>query len=212
MSFLTQWLTCRPLLVLVVFAVAPIVVHATPQAPDQIIYKGRYYPLMTNPLESFYEGKTRPRFFFAPGYRSSGNFRGYIATWEILENRLFLVAIDTWICESDIAESCQRVDLRDLFGKKYRDGRVEANWYSGDLRLANGRILRDPWTGYAAIFEHEIMLTVKSGRMVGEKHVDYSKRELPSVYELMEQELQKLERKDKQKSESPKKPSKTPRR
>ena len=194
----------KTLLVLLALAAIPIAVRGTPQVPDRLVYKGNTYPLLANPLESFYQdAKSRPKFFSFPGQELSGNWRGYVATWEIADGKLYLIEIDSWICASGTSEDCQHADLATLFGKRYRNGKVKADWYSGELRLANGRVLRYPWIGYSAIFEHEIVLSVKAGRLAAERHIDNSKRELPSEQDLLEQELEKLEQKSKEKPKPP---------
>jgi hypothetical protein len=185
-----------------VFLLIPLTrAGATPQAPDKLIYEGQVYDLFSNPLESYYEnGKNRPSFFINPDPTqiSSGLWRGYITTWKIERGALYLVEINSWICDEPQNVKCRRADLKELFGAKYRDGRVKADWYSGELKLPLGEMLRSVWSGYSSIYEKEIILKVQSGKVVGKEEIDNTKKDLPSWEELLEQEIKRLDQKVKE--------------
>ena len=85
------------------------------------------------------------------GYNSTGNYRGYVATWEIKDGILFLVGIKSWIAHNSLnalevlnkqkegltrreALELKKADLKDLFGGKYQNGRIKADWFSAELR------------------------------------------------------------------------------
>ena len=182
-----------------VFLIFPLsAAVATPQAPDKLIYEGKPYDLFSNPLESYFEsGKDRPRFFIDPDPKHllTGLWRGYIATWKIEGGALYLVEIDSWICDESQNNKCRRADLKELFGAKYRDGKAEADWYSGELKLPVGKMLRSVWSEYSSIYEKEIILKVESGKVVGKELIDNTKKNLPSEMELLEQEVKKLDQK-----------------
>lgn len=54
--------------------------------------------------------------------------RGYNAIWEIHEDCLYMVAIDAWI-------HGMKADLRMIFPDRFKDGRVKADWFTGELSL-----------------------------------------------------------------------------
>lgn len=171
----------------------PLTVFATAQQPDVLIYKNERRSLFANPLESFYKReKDRPRFFVEPGVWSTGNWRGYVATWTIEDSVLYLVEIDAWFCRGRDLDKCEKVELKNLFGNRFRDGRVKADWFSGELRVPDGKQLRYVHMGYGSVYEREIVLTVEGGKVVGEKTVDNTQRRLPSELELQRQELEKM--------------------
>ena len=164
---------------LAILCVLPATTLATPQAPDVLFYKGGAYRLFANPLESFYQDREkRPRFFFRPNQMLSGNWRGYIATWTIENDFLYLVNIDGWICNRD-STGCREADLSELFGKKYRNGKVKADWFSGDIRMPEGEMLEYVHLGYESVFERELIVTVDSGKVVKESMVDNTKKSRP---------------------------------
>lgn len=192
----------RRAFIISVFLIFPLTgAVATPQAPDKLIYEGQTYELFSNPLESYYEGrKDKPRFFISPDPKHilTGLWRGYIATWKIEGGALYLVEIDSWICDESQNNKCRRADLKELFGAKYRDGKVEADWYSDELKLPLGKMLRSVWLGYSSIYEKEIILKVESGKVVGKELIDNTKKDLPSEMEILEQELKKMDQRAKE--------------
>jgi len=133
---------------------------ATPQEPDMLIYNNIVYVIHSCPLESYYiNEKDRPIFRQAPNMLSNtGNTRGYVAHWEIESDTLYLRGVQTWVCNNQ--DKCERADLKKLFGNKFVKGKVEAAWYSGELRLSDG---------YGSEYERDIILTVESGKIVKKK-------------------------------------------
>lgn len=172
---------------------------ATAQAPDVLIYNGKTYDLFSNPLEDFYgeDESKRPKFWVAPDTMSSGNWRGYIATWEIIDDKLYLTKIDSWFCRPSIRtkSGCRRVTVRDLFGGKVVDGKVFASWFSDKLRVLDGKQLKYVHSGYASIYERDLIFDVDAGKIVKQETIDNTKRELPSDQEIYQQELQRLKKK-----------------
>lgn len=183
---------------LVILLMLPASALATAQQPDVLNYKGKTYSLFSNPLEDYYENrKDRPRFVVEPGVMSTGNWRGYVATWTVEDGVLYLVKIDAWLCRNFEKANCTRVELPKLFGNKYLDGRVKADWYTGVLRVPDGKQLQYVHMGYGSVYEREIILQVEAGKIVGESIIDNTKRVLPSEMELQRQELEKMKPKPK---------------
>jgi hypothetical protein len=171
----------------------PIVAFATSQQPDVLIYKGKSYDLFANPLEDFYKGKrTRPSFRVKPNVISTGNWRGYVATWSLENGSLYLLKIDAWICRDWDEKSCRMVNLKNLFGNRYLEGRVRADWFSGNLRMPDGELLQYVHMGYGSVYERELTFIVESGKVVKESIVDNTQRKFPSALELERQELEKM--------------------
>jgi hypothetical protein len=144
---------------------------ATPQEHDVVIYKNIVYASPSYPLESYYrDEKYRPTFRQAPNMlSSSSNTRGYVAHWEIESDTLYLRGIRTWVCDSQ--DKCERADLEQLFGNKCVKGKVEATWYSGELRLSDG---------YGSEYERDIILTVEFGKVVKKETIDNQRKKTGS--------------------------------
>jgi len=78
----------RTILLTAIFLIVTICIFATGQISDKIIYKGQEYSLNTNPLESFF--KKNPDLKPKPDIMSTALWRGYIATFEIQKDQLFV--------------------------------------------------------------------------------------------------------------------------
>ena len=169
------------------------VAFATGQQPDILIYKGKSYDLFANPLEDCFKGpRSRPSFQVKPNVISTGNWRGYVATWTIEDGFLYLLKIDAWICRDWDDKRCKKVDLKNFFGGRYIKGRVRADWFSGDLRMPDGELLQYVHMGYGSVYERELFFAVELGKVVKESLVDNTQRRLPSALELERQELEKM--------------------
>jgi hypothetical protein len=179
------------LLLLLVYAPA---VFGTGQDADNIIYKGTERMLFSNPLKDYYRGDPgrRPNFMVKPLTMSSGNWRGYVATWEIVGGKLFLTKVDSWFCSGSTKESCHQVALSELFPGKVSNQRVYAEWYSGELRVPDGELLQYVHMGYGSTYERDLIFNVKKGVVSGPKVIDNTKGDLPSEPEAALKELQKL--------------------
>ncbi|HLM02269.1 MAG TPA: hypothetical protein VK400_14555 [Pyrinomonadaceae bacterium] len=175
---------------------------ATGQAPDVLLYDGKVYDLFSNPLEAFYKNeKDRPKFFSSPnGGSSSANWRGYVAYWEIEADSLNLKAIDSWLCEGKAWETavgrgdCNKADVKKLFGNGYAQNKVFADWFSGELRIPDGKQLQYVHMGYGSVYERDILISVKQGKIIEKKIIDNTTQKPESETELQRRELEKLKK------------------
>jgi hypothetical protein len=85
-------------------------------------------------------------------------WRGYVATWEMLGERLYLVGLDGVLRGGQIATVA-------LIFPGFPD-RVFAHWYSGVLRIPMGKLLRYVHGGYGSVYERDQFITVKMGVFV----------------------------------------------
>ncbi len=150
---------------------------ATYQDPEILIYKGKRYDLHSSPLEAFYNYKL-PKFWVEPNERWSSNGRGFIATWEIINDKLYLIKIDSWFCRKSIRtkNGCRRVTLQDLFGRKVVNGRVSASWYTDKMEVTFGEQLLYASKPNLPIFEYEMFFDVEDGKVSEPELIDNYKR------------------------------------
>lgn len=75
-------------------------------------------------------------------------WRGYVASWEIIDDCLFFTAID---------------------GVYRWDGPfpVFAHWVTGVLRIGQGELLHYVHMGFGSRYEQDLLLDVRQGRLVG---------------------------------------------
>ena len=136
----------------------PVAAIATTQFPEILYLDGQKHSLFSNPLEQYY-GPNHPR----PPFKAphTALWRGYVGTWEIDRGVLYLKAIRAWTPQGEVG-------LAALFpGHK---GRVAATWFTGQLRVPQGKILK-PYVPHP-IYEKYLMITVEKGRVVRQEIVD----------------------------------------
>ncbi len=140
----------------------------TAQASEQLIYQGERLSLCTHPLAPFLKCGASPLRFHAP---SSALWRGYIGTWAIERERLYLVQLDGYVQhgqETDGFGTC-KVGLDALFAG-YPDG-VFAHWFTGELRCPAGALLHYEHAGYASRYERDLFIDVRQGLVLGQREV-----------------------------------------
>ena len=173
-------------------------VYATAQDSDILVHNGKTYALFSNPLEDFYgaDESKRPKFWVEPNTTSTANWRGYVATWSIVGDKLYLSNIDSWFCLPTIKTEtgCRQVTIGDLFGNDVVDGKVYASWVSDKLRVPDGKELKYVHSGYASIYERDLIFDVVVGKVVKQEIIDNTKHELPSEREIYQKELARLKK------------------
>ena len=158
----------------IAFIFLPFVASATGQAGDQLIYQGDTLSLHTNPLEQYFQGKaSRSINGEVLSWTSTGCYRGYFATWELVKDSLFLVSIQKG-CQ---LQDPEYYDLQAEFGKT----RVFAQWYTGTLLVPQGNLIHYVHSGYESFYESELEFTVARGQVTGQQVYDNS-RSYQSVF------------------------------
>ena len=168
-------------LVVVVVLMTPYPASSTAQHPDRLVYKGETVPIFSNPLETFFDASHR-RPYFPRG--STACWRGYIATWKIENEYMYLVRMQ------DCTQEKKEIPLATVF--EDRPEPVKADWFSGTLRIPRGNMLRYVHMGYGSVYERDLFLTIEKGKLVGEQVVDNTKTRVPSEDERAIDELIKL--------------------
>lgn len=115
----------------------PAIAGATAQQADILLLDGKAEGIFTNPLESYLEKNEKLR--FEP--TSSANWRGYVATFAIRDDGLWLekVEVSRYVQEGEDYKRVVEDRLDTLFpGKKA----VLADWYTGVLLIPRGKCQR----------------------------------------------------------------------
>lgn len=148
-------------------------IYGARQALDRIIFKADTFPLIGLPL-SKYPNKSQvspDSMFKGEGYLNIGNYRRYLATWLIRDDKLYLLQIAN-DCVGIVHENqVEYADLRKLFPKEYANGKVLADWFSGLIYCAYGKATFWEDTDVST-FEREIELNIQNGILIGEKILD----------------------------------------
>lgn len=132
----------------------------TAQIAEILQYEGQEVPLLATPLSDYFEmGGACP-----PLQRTSTALsRRYQGTWEIVDGRLYLVGLDA------ILEDGTRATLGSVF-PDYPE-RVFAHWYTGVLRIPQGKEIEYVHMGFGSVHERDLFLQVKRGVVTGSEVV-----------------------------------------
>lgn len=122
----------------------------TIQAADILSYNGKKTSIASEPLKSYLDARSDVGFV----YKTTALVRGYIGKWEIKNKKLYLISLVGFI------ENNKQVDLNYLFPNETE---VFANWFSGDIRIPEGKLLKKINLGYASVFEKDRFLCFKKG-------------------------------------------------
>jgi hypothetical protein len=127
----------------------------TAQFAENLKYRGEDLEMCTTPLSDYFAmGGNNPRF----DSNCTALWRGYFGSWEIVDDRLYLIEL------SGTLEDGTEASLATVF-PEYPD-RVFAHWYSGTIRIPQGRQLEYVHMGYDSSFERDLLLDVERGVVV----------------------------------------------
>ena len=128
----------------------------TRQIRDTLIMGNVKYAINTAPLgqlDSRHYNYLRGEVGFDDVF--SWNFRGYVATWRVNGNKLYL---------ETLRGSSDKADFRDAL-QDFKDsrGNIFASWFSGTVICGKGPLLFASENGWDDLNETEVELTIKSG-------------------------------------------------
>lgn len=170
-------------LILLLFFVTGMVVKsfATILGPDILTYNGQTLNIDIRPLEQFY-GKNRKIPTFFPKVKDCRGFDDpcfdHEAKWEITNGQLYL----TSIVSCCFRENGLKADLRKIFGKKFINGKVKADWVSANILAPQGKMLQI-FNLIEVIYEKNIEFQIEKGKLIGTKIYDNSKSKRSDYFE-----------------------------
>ena len=129
------------------------IIYASEQYPDLIIYNGNGYEFYSYPMETYFEIYPNRR----PSRRNinSALLRGYRATYEIINNELILINIETMKFNGNWIQ---------INNRHFRNN-IKINTFSGKIHLCNGEST-GIYIGFTPIFENYIVLSIIDGTVV----------------------------------------------
>lgn len=136
----------------------------TAQMPEIITYKGVKRDLLECPLEYRFNKKKRKRPSFISPHTAC--WRGYIGEWLIEDDKLYLVDIKHYTVSAD-----PLFDWRSMFD--YHQGKVLASWYTGELRVTDGKALFSSNSYFESVYETEITIYVEGGNVKNVREANY---------------------------------------
>lgn len=155
----------------IIFLLSSVNLFATSQYGDRLIIEKDTIWINSNPLE-FYFNQKGSRTINTANLSSgcTALWRGYIATWKLENNNLYLVRLQTDYCNTP-----KDIDLTKEFGSD----KVFAKWYSETMIRPNGALLCYIHMGYNSIYEEDIYYKFKNGKLVktdNKKYLEYDNK------------------------------------
>jgi hypothetical protein len=124
----------------------------TAQIGEILEYEGETYSMCTEPLGQYFAvGGREPGF----AWTSTANWRGYVGEWQILDGRLYLIGIEGELKDGSTAT------LETVF-PGFPD-RVFAHWYTGTIRIPQGKLLNYEHMDYESTYERDLFLEIEKG-------------------------------------------------
>jgi hypothetical protein len=152
------------------------------QLPDKILFEGEWRDLYSNPLEDYWikRSKRHPAFLPSPNCR-----RGYVASWQIHNNHLYLKGIDGSVEKKFLffASRTASYGLQSLFPRSMNK-LVKAIWFSGKLRIPLGKMTMYEHHAYDSRFEKEQIITIDRGEILKSVTLDFMQKKLVVTADL----------------------------
>ena len=126
----------------------------TAQVREILIYNNVEYRMANLPLSTFLETISHKYEF---ENTLSCCWRGYIGTWEIINDKLFLIHL-SGTTNDDIDFTTEL-----LFPGH---GEIFAEWYSGELRIPIGEQLLYYDARYGPVYDENLFLEIEKGRLI----------------------------------------------
>ena len=154
----------KTLLITALAVASSSLAFATLQIPDKIIYDGKKYKLLSNPLESYFEKN--------PGKRpedtrqSTALWRGYVATFEIKDNQLYVKDIEIEIGLPTYKNGFHIGPWKSVMKKVFpKQKLVKADWVTELLIVQTRKV-----AGHGNIQEYDdILLEIDKGKVIKTK-------------------------------------------
>lgn len=127
----------------------------TAQIAEKLLYQGDEVAMCSTPLcDYFIMGGDHPRF----DSNCTALWRGYVGQWEIIDDRLYLIGLNGTLKDGAV------VSIASIFPDY--PNRVFAHWFTGILRIPQGKQLRYVHIGYKSTYERDLLLDVERGVVV----------------------------------------------
>jgi len=165
----------RTLLMIILTLFIGINAFATAQYPDKIIYNGKKHDLYSNPLETYFEKNPdkRPQ----GGIMSTALWRGYVATFKVKDNQLYLKDIEIQYRDTSSNKS-HNYKWRSVIDEVFPDQKnIKIDWLTGLLVIPHGKLVNYVHMGYASTYKKYILLEINKGDLIKEKNFKYKEYE-----------------------------------
>jgi hypothetical protein len=118
-------------------------------------FDGNEHSMCSEPLEDYFNlVGNRPKF----AEMNTACWRGYVGKWEVRDDRLYLIGVEAYLTDG------KEASLENIFPGFPE--RVFAHWYSGTVRIPEGKLLDYHHMGYESVYERDVFLEFQKGVLV----------------------------------------------
>lgn len=145
----------------------------TAQIGDKIHYKGMRYSLSSEPLSAYLLKNKINKF----KELNTACWRGYVAEWEVVDNKLYLVDI-RFSYSPRKRITIETEDSLTEMGKLFPgQTKVHANWVSSTLIIKTGKLVEYIHMGYESVYEITIYLKFENGVLIENEVINNTSKE-----------------------------------
>jgi len=162
----------KRLILIIAISFISINLFATAQESDFLIYKGDTLKLLTNPLDSYFQANNLKfdDFFLSEEFSiSSSRWRGYIAYFEIKNNKLYVVDILKDYSFIDYKGNDYSEDISVMDSVFPKQDKYLLKEYTGVLRIPIGKMKNYVHMGYSSGYEGYNFIEIEKGEVLAEK-------------------------------------------
>ena len=155
----------KKIIFLIILFTQSICLFATIQISDIIIYNGNEYRLIvSHPMESYFIESPEKR---PPSGDISALWRGYIATFEIIDNELWVIDIKTPNGNYSIINGNFIIGYTSIVKECFEGkDRLKMDWYNGFLVIPQGEIIDYELLGWNADYENYLIIEIQNGNII----------------------------------------------
>lgn len=162
----------------VIFFLLTATLMGTAQIGENLLYRGKTYTIRSEPLEHYFSKEQKKPKILRAGVDCHTRLRGYIGSWEIKDQKLYLTHLTTACCGTKDEDQKQEVSLSQIFPNTKKE--IFAMWYSGVITIPMGK----PVLGYDALFEKITLIEIKAGNVVDTTTLVYEDIPYRSIADL----------------------------
>jgi len=174
MKYVIQFVNRFIILLLFIFTI--IEGFSTAQSPDYLIYEGDTFKMHNIPLTEYIDNHPNPIYDSLFRSTSTGNYRGYVAFWEIKNDSLFLLDITV---EDYTIMDLKPIDKSLVFKDIDASKKIFANWVTEDLETVFGDMLFYLHSGFSQYYRYERIFSIYQGKVKSISNYDNSNTYLP---------------------------------
>jgi len=138
---------------------------ATYQAPDILIWNKDTFEIYTSPLESNSK-LSKAILDYNKTWESSGCWRGYIATWTLINDELYLKDVINYKDRANINFIVEKV-----LNKKFVNGLLKATMISSEFFCGQYPL----WSMYHPSYEKEFKIKIQAGVLISSEKFEFNK-------------------------------------